>query len=116
VLWMYEITRVAKEYGVAVAAGTDGMMPGAMTELPNIHREMELLVTRAGFSPLEAITAATVNSARAIGAENLIGSIAVGKLADIVILTADPTADIRNTRAIEYVVKGGHLFARSSHP
>jgi len=113
VLWMYEVTRSAKEYGIPVAAGTDGMMPGATTELPNIHREMELLVTRAGFTPLEAITAATVNSARAIGAESIIGSIAVGKLGDMVILAADPTADIRNTRAIAYVVKGGHLFARS---
>lgn len=113
VLWMYEVTRVAKEYGVAVAAGTDGMMPGATTELPNIHREMELLVTRAGFTPLEAITAATLNSARAIGVDSIIGMIAVGKLADMVILKTDPESDIRNTREIEYVVKGGHLFARS---
>jgi imidazolonepropionase-like amidohydrolase len=113
VLWMYEVTRVAKEHGVVVAAGTDGMMPGAVTELPNIHREMELLVTRAGFTPLEAITAATVNSARAIGIDSIIGTITVGKIADMVILMADPAADIRNTREIAFVVKGGHLFSHS---
>jgi imidazolonepropionase-like amidohydrolase len=112
VLWMYDVTRVAREHDVTVAAGTDGMMPGATTELPNLHREMELLVTRAGFTPLEAITAATLNSARAIGVDSIVGTIAVGKLADMVILMADPTADIRHTREIEYVVKGGHVFAQ----
>ena len=111
-LWMYAVTRAAKEYGISVAAGTDGMMPGATTELPNLHREMELLVNRAGFTPLEAITAATLNSARTIGVDSSVGTIAVGKLADMVILSADPTQDIRNTRKIEYVVKGGHVFAR----
>ncbi len=111
---MYEATGSAKKHGVPVAAGTDGMMPAATTELLNIHREMELLVTRAGFTPLEAITAATLNSARAIGVDSMIGTIAVGKLAAMLVLMADPAADIRNTREIEYVVKGGHLFLRGS--
>jgi imidazolonepropionase-like amidohydrolase len=111
VLWMYEVTRRAKDYGVVVAAGTDGMMPGATTELPNIHREMELLVMRAGFTPLEAITAATVNGARAIGVDSVLGTITPGKLADMVVLRADPTTDIRHTREIAFVVKGGHVFA-----
>jgi imidazolonepropionase-like amidohydrolase len=108
--WMYAVTSEAKKSGVPVAAGTDGMMPGNPAELPNLHREMELLVTRAGFTPLEAITSATLNSARALGIESSAGSIAPGKYADLVILGANPLTDIRNTRSVERVIKDGHLF------
>jgi imidazolonepropionase-like amidohydrolase len=114
VQWMYDVTRYAKESGVAVAAGTDGMMPGSTSELPNIHRELELLVTRSGFTPLEAITSATLNGARAIGIDSLRGTVTTGKLADIVVLNADPTIDIRNTRQIQFVMKGGHIHARNA--
>src|SRR5439155_4931074 len=85
VQWMYDVTRRAKEAGVVVAAGTDGMMPGGMTELPNIHRELELLVERAGFTPYEALAAATLNGARAIGAGSRLGVLAPGNDADLVI-------------------------------
>ena len=114
VKWMYDVTGQARELGVAVAAGTDGMSPGGPVEPPNIHRELELLVTRAGFEPIEAISAATLNSARAIGIEKTTGTVSVGKAADLVILTADPSADIRNTRAVELVVKGGAIFYRKA--
>lgn len=112
--WMYRVTRRAKEMGVTVAAGTDGMSPGGAVEPPNIHREMELLVSRAGFSPIEAISAATRNSARAIGIEGNAGTVAVGKDADLVVLTADPSSNIRNTREIELVVKRGIVFERKA--
>lgn len=117
VQWMYDVTRRANELGVFVAAGTDGMMPGSDTELPNIHREMELLVTRAGFTPWQAIAAATINSARAIGIHELTGTIAVGKMADLVVLRANPLLDIRNTREVYFVVKRGteHGAAELAH-
>jgi imidazolonepropionase-like amidohydrolase len=107
------LTRRARELGVAVAAGTDALAGERDGELPNLHRELELLVHGAGFSPLEAITAATRNSARALGAEDTRGTIGVGKLADLVVLRADPSADIRNTREIELVVKRGRVIEAS---
>jgi imidazolonepropionase-like amidohydrolase len=111
--WMYDATRAAKNAGVTIDAGTDGMMPGSTAELPNIHREMELLVSRAGFTPLEAMTAATRNSARAIGVDSVVGTVAVGKRADLVVLNADPATDIRNTRSVYFVMKGGRIFSRN---
>lgn len=114
VKWMYEVTRRANELGIAVSAGTDGMSPGGPVEPPNIHRELELLVTRAGFTPMQAIVAATLNCARAIGIEKSTGTIAVGKTADIVVLTANPLVDIRNTRTVELVIKGGSVFERKA--
>jgi imidazolonepropionase-like amidohydrolase len=110
--WLFAVVRRAHEMDIPVTAGTDipEWEPGH--ELPNIHDELELLVTRAGLTPLEAITAATLNGARSIGVEKSLGTIKAGKLADLVVLTADPTTDIHNTRKIEYVIKGGVVHKR----
>ncbi len=110
--WAYDVTRAAKIAGVTIDAGTDGMMPNTRDSLPGLHGEMELLVTRSGFTPMEAITAATLNSAKAIGAQASVGTIAIGKKADLVVLNDDPTADIRNTRHILFVVRGGVIHER----
>lgn len=111
--WAYDVTRAAHNAGVTICAGTDGMMPqGTRDSLPGLHGEMELLVTRAGFTPLEAITAATLNSALAIGSASKIGSVVPGKMADFVVLAADPVSDIRNTRRIAFVVRGGVTYQR----
>jgi imidazolonepropionase-like amidohydrolase len=113
--WAYDATRAAHAAGVTICAGTDGMMPAQSRDsLPALHREMELLVTRAGFTPLDAITAATLNSALAIGAASSLGSIAPGKAADLVVLNADPVSDIRNTRSIVFVVRGGVIHQRQA--
>ena len=113
--WAYDATRAAHAAGVTICAGTDGMMgPTANDSLPALHGEMELLVTRAGFTPLEAITAATLNSAKAVGAESKLGSVAQGKLADLVVLNANPADDIRNTRSIAFVVRGGVIHRRDA--
>jgi imidazolonepropionase-like amidohydrolase len=110
--WLFAVVRRAREMGIPITVGTDIPEWETGHELPNIHDELELLVTRAGLTPLEAITAATLGGARSIGVENSLGTIRAGKLADLVILTADPTADIRNTRQIEYVIKGGVVHKR----
>jgi imidazolonepropionase-like amidohydrolase len=111
--WAYDATRAARIAGVTICAGTDGMMPrGSADSLPGLHGEMELLVTRAGFTPLEAITAATLNSALALGSAATLGSVAPGKMADLVVLDADPASDIRNTRRIAFVVRGGVIHRR----
>lgn len=113
--WAYDATRAAHAAGVTICAGTDGMMtPGSRDSLPALHGEMELLVTRAGFTPLEAITAATLNSAMAIGVAAKLGTVVPGKLADLVVLDANPAADIRNTRTIAFVVRGGVIHRRDA--
>lgn len=79
----------------------------------SVHDELERLV-EAGYSPLEAIRAATLNPAEYFGRSTELGSVAVGKLADLVLLDADPLTDIRNTRRINTVVANGRLFERSA--
>jgi imidazolonepropionase-like amidohydrolase len=96
-----------RSHGGKVAVGTGAtapfLLPGA-----SLHRELQLLV-RAGFSPMEALTAATSGNAATLGADSL-GALAPGMAADLVILTADPLQDIRNTRAIENVMIRGQLL------
>ncbi|HVB31008.1 MAG TPA: amidohydrolase family protein [Gemmatimonadaceae bacterium] len=107
--WMYAVTRRAAELGVRIVAGTDGMFDAKRDSLPTLHRELELLVTRAGLTPLQAITAATENGAWAIGVDRTLGTLVAGKAADLVLLGADPTADIRNTRAVRVVIQRGKV-------
>lgn len=87
--------------GGLVAMGSHGEMHGL-----GMHWEMQAYV-EGGATPMEALTAATAGSAEAIGRSASIGSIEVGKLADLIILAADPLADIANSRSIERVMKGG---------
>lgn len=92
--------------GVGVLAGSD--TPGGFT----LHEELELLV-EGGLSPLEALRAATINPARFLGREQEIGSVQQGKVADLVLLTANPLEDIQNTQTIEAVMFQGHLLDRT---
>jgi imidazolonepropionase-like amidohydrolase len=101
------IVRHARAAGVPILAGTDAIGAPADGPLPHLHDELELLVTEAGLTPLAAITAATSAPAKALGIDATHGTIAVGKAADFVVLTADPSADIRNTRRIETTYRGG---------
>ncbi len=97
--------------GGTIAAGTDAsiqmMVPGASE-----HDEMALLVA-AGLTPGDALLAATRNGAQLLGADSL-GSVAPGKVADLVILLADPLADIANTRQIDRVMLRGLLVNADS--
>ena len=101
-----EVTRKMARAGVTIGTGTD------VWQVPSVvHDEMRELVA-AGLSPLEAIKAATSGSARILGAEQSLGTIAEGMLADLVLLDADPTADIANTTRIRAVVQGGRVVDR----
>lgn len=104
-----EMVRRAHAAGVPIAAGTDAA--GGST--PNLHAELQLLVNRAGLTPLETIRAATLNGARALGAQDSLGTLAVGKVADLVVLSADPSRDIRNTQTVVSVMKGGVMRDRT---
>jgi imidazolonepropionase-like amidohydrolase len=103
--------RVFAAAGGRIAAGTDAsnqmLVPGYSE-----HREMELLV-RAGLTPREALRAATRNAAVLLGVDSL-GLIAPGKVADLLVLSKDPLADIRNTRSIQAVMARGHLLDADS--
>ncbi|HYG81072.1 MAG TPA: amidohydrolase family protein, partial [Pyrinomonadaceae bacterium] len=107
--WAYAVTRLAHRHGVRVVAGTDLPERPRRREIANIHLEMELLVTKAGLTPAEAITAATRNGARLLGVADSYGTVTKGKVADLVVLSADPLRDIRNTRRVVYVIKGGRV-------
>ena len=97
--------------GGRIAAGTDAanqmLVPGY-----SLHREMQLLVA-AGLSPRDALITATRNGALVLGVDSL-GLIAPGKAADLVVLSRDPLADIRNTLAIEQVMSRGRLLSPDS--
>jgi len=108
--WSALVTKRAFAEGVPIVAGTDDMGNSAGGSMPNLHRELEFLVRYAGLTPTAAIVAATRNAARALGIEDTHGTIAEGKVADLVILDSDPIADIRNTRDILHVIREGRLY------
>jgi imidazolonepropionase-like amidohydrolase len=91
-------------------AGTDVGLPYLFPGF-SLHDEVALLV-EAGLTPLEALQAATRNTARAVGLGNELGTIEVGKLADLVLLEADPLAAITITTRIAAVVANGRLFEK----
>ena len=106
-----QLVREMHRAGVPFMTGTD--IPGAYTYPGfSLHDELELFVEN-GFTPFEALRAATINPATFLGLEKSLGSIEKGKLADLILLDADPLKDIRNTRRISAVVVNGRLLDRS---
>jgi imidazolonepropionase-like amidohydrolase len=97
--------------GVPLLAGTDELNPYCFPGF-SLHDELGLLVS-AGLTPLEALRAATSGPARFLGREDL-GGIAPGKRADLVLLDADPLADIGSTRKISAVISRGTLHDRAA--
>jgi imidazolonepropionase-like amidohydrolase len=98
--------------GVPFLAGTDAapgiyIMPGF-----SLHDELANFV-EAGFTPMESLQTATSNPVKFLGMESSLGSIEPGKIANLVLLTANPLDDIHNTRRISAVIVSGHLFERS---
>jgi imidazolonepropionase-like amidohydrolase len=77
-----------------------------------VHDELELLVSRIGLTPAEALQTATINPAIFFGMENNIGSIKAGKTADLVVLDGNPLHDIRNTKTINAVVVSGRYLSK----
>lgn len=102
-----ELTGRLCRAGVPLMAGTDTPEPFVPPGY-SLHQELELLV-ESGLPPAAALAAATINNARAMNQQDHLGTVAPGKLADLVILDADPTADISNTRRIRAVIRGGLL-------
>jgi imidazolonepropionase-like amidohydrolase len=99
--------------GVAISAGTDAEAPRD-SAWPALIEEMELL-GRAGLPPLGVIRAATLTGARAAGQQRDMGSVAPGKLANLVVLSRDPTESLANLRSVVMIVKRGREYERSGY-
>jgi imidazolonepropionase-like amidohydrolase len=98
--------------GVQIIAGTDTPNPFVFPGF-SLHDELGLLV-RAGLTPMEALQAATRDAAKYLGIVDSVGTIEKGKYADLVLLDANPIADISNTKKINAVVVGGRLVDKSA--
>ena len=108
--WAYHIIPELAEAGVGIMAGTD--MPLALlTPGFSLHQEL-IMLENSGLSPMQVLEAATLRPARYFGLEDQQGTINEGKLADLVILDANPLEDISNTQQIHAVVRNGYLHTR----
>jgi imidazolonepropionase-like amidohydrolase len=101
---LLEIIGALHKGGVPIVAGTDQAVPGF-----SVYREIELY-QQAGFTPLEALQAATIVPARAMKVESESGSIEVGKRADLDVLDANPLDNIHNIRTVRAVLADGVLY------
>ncbi len=107
-----ELVGLLHRAGVPILAGTDVLNPYCFPGF-SLHDELALLV-EAGLTPMEALQAATRNPAIFLKATDSLGTIAAGKLADLVLLDADPIADIHNTTKINAVVLDGQLLDQAA--
>ncbi|MEV6288454.1 amidohydrolase family protein [Kribbella sp. NPDC051770] len=110
-MWAYRqrFVRELLDRDVPILAGTDTGTPWMVPGFA-LHHELELLVG-AGATPRQALHAATVEPARFLGMSDDLGSVAPRKIADLVVLDADPLLDIRNTRRIHTVVTRGRVIS-----
>lgn len=102
-----EAKRVADK-GVLVSIGAHGQQPGIAA-----HWEMWSFV-RGGMTPMEALRAGTIVPAQSLGMAKDVGSLEAGKLADLLVLDADPSVDIRNSEKVRQVMQGGRLYDAAS--
>jgi imidazolonepropionase-like amidohydrolase len=104
--------REMRRAGVRIMAGSDvavlNIFPGS-----SLHEELELMVNELAMTPAEAIDSTTIRSAEFVGLGQSVGSVSEGRIADLVLLEANPLVDIRNTRAINAVVLRGRVFDRA---
>ena len=99
-----EIVGALHRAGIPVVAGTDQTVPGY-----SLHREIELYV-QAGFTPMEAIQAATIVPARVMGLDRESGTVEKGKRGDLILIDGNPLEDIHNTRNVEFVISNGVMY------
>ena len=100
----YAIIGALHRAGIPVVAGTDQAVPGH-----SLHREIELYV-KSGFTPMEAVQAATIVPARVMKMDKEVGTIEAGKRADLIILDANPLEAISNIRKVRSVITNGRLY------
>ena len=103
-----ELTGDAHRAGVKILAGTDYIVAGA-----DLHRELQHLAA-AGLPPADVLRAATLSPAQYFGLDAQYGTVETGKVADLVLLTANPLTDIRHTQRIDTVVFNGNVYDRAA--
>lgn len=107
-----EIMHKARKLGIKLLVGTDTGNNTFMTHGDYHAKELEIFVKYGGYSPMEAIVAATKGNAQAIGLTGQVGEIAPGKLADVIVLNADPVADItvlQGGKHLSWIIKDGRV-------
>ena len=105
-----EVIGIMNRAGVRLIAGTDTANPYVFPGF-SLHNELALLV-QAGLTPTEALRTATINPARYFDMEKSLGTVEKGKIADLVLLDANPLTDINNTRKIDAVIVGGRYLPK----
>ena len=109
---MRKATKLAVANHVKIALGTDaGVIPHGTNA-----REFGLMVEWGGLTPMAALTAGTMNGAKLLGWDARVGSLAPGKLADMVAVPGDPLADIHVTERVSFVMKGGVVYKGPGAP
>ncbi|MFL5540052.1 MAG: amidohydrolase family protein [Longimicrobiaceae bacterium] len=106
---MYANLRRVRDAGIPIAMGTDAGNPLTLHGV-SVYREMEAMA-EAGMTPMEVLVASTRTAARAMGRTD-IGTLEPGKLADLVVLDADPLASVANLRHVRLVARGGEIWTR----
>jgi imidazolonepropionase-like amidohydrolase len=101
---MIEITGALRRAGIPIVAGTDQTVPGH-----SLYRELELYV-QGGFTPMEAIQAATIVPARVMGLDKELGTVEAGKRADLIVVNGNPLESIHDIRKVESVITNGTLY------
>ena len=108
--WSLSLVGLMHEAGVPIGAGTDTPIAFAAPGY-SLHSELEMLV-RAGLSPMEALKSSTIRPAEFFSLEDEMGTIEVGKLADLVLLERNPLDDITFSRSVQAVVTKGEFLSR----
>jgi imidazolonepropionase-like amidohydrolase len=108
------ITKAAHQAGIEISTGTDADSDWDKP-LPSVFNEITLLVNSAGFTPMEAIRAATLVGAKTVAQEKNFGTLEAGKRANILFVAKDPLADIQNLRTTVLTVKDSEEFWRSKY-
>ncbi|MGO9127437.1 MAG: amidohydrolase family protein [Terriglobales bacterium] len=107
-----EVVKAMHDAGIQFLAGTDTASGVYIFPGFSLHEELQRFVA-AGFTPLEALQTATLNPARFLGLDDQLGTVEKGKLADLVLLDANPLDDIRNTQRITAVFVNGRYLSRA---
>ena len=105
--WSMKMVGLFNKQGVKILAGTDTPI-GFLTPGFSLHKELELLV-ESGLTPLQALRAATITPAEFFNLEDKMGTVEVGKFADLVILNNNPLNDIKHTQDIHAVILKGRI-------